>query len=214
VGEPFQTMTKTEPFRRGYRIATGTGILLLITLAPLAGCSLAVGAGATAGVAASQERGLGGAIKDTTINTEIAKNWINFSPDLFVETSADVHEGRVLLTGTVSNPQVRLDAVRLAWQADGVRQMINEIQVTNEGGVADFAQDSWITGQLRAKITFDTHVLAINYSIETVNGVIYLMGIAQDPAELDRVIRYARNIKYVKNVISHVRIKGTPIPGT
>jgi len=133
---------------------------------------------------------------------------------LFVETSADVHEGRVLLTGTVSNPQVRLDAVRLAWQADGVRQMINEIQVTNEGGVADFAQDSWITGQLRAKITFDTHVLAINYSIETVNGVIYLMGIAQDPAELDRVIRYARNIKYVKNVISHVRIKGTPIPGT
>jgi len=207
-------MTKIKSSIRLYLITARLGALLLISFIPLAGCSLAVGAGATAGVAAAQERGLGGAIKDTAINAEIAKNWINFSPDLFVEISADVHEGRVLLTGTVSDPQARLDAVRLAWQADGVRQMINEIQVTNEGGVADFARDSWITGQLRTKITFDKEVLAINYSIETVNGIIYLMGIAQDKAELDRVIRYARNIKYVKNVISHVRIKGTPIPGT
>ncbi len=207
-------MIKIKSSQRRYLIAAHLCILLAFAAVPLAGCSFAVGAGATAGVAAAQERGLGGAIKDTTINAEIAKNWINFSPDLFAEVSADVHEGRVLLTGTVKDPQARLDAVRLAWQADGVRQMINEIQVTDEGSVADFARDSWITGQLRTKITFDKEILAINYSIETVNGTIYLMGIAQDRAELDRVIRYARNIKHVKNVISHVRIKGTPIPGT
>jgi len=125
-----------------------------------------------------------------------------------------VHEGRVLLTGTINSPQNRLDAVRLAWQVEGVRQVIDEIQVTDEGGVLDYSRDVWITAQLRSKITFDSEILAINYSIETVNKVVYLMGVAQSEAEIDRVIRYARNIDYVRKVVSHVRIKAERFPGT
>jgi osmotically-inducible protein OsmY len=40
------------------------------------------------------------------------------------------------------------------------------------------------------------------------NGVVYLMGIAQDRAELDRVVDHARNIGLVTKVVSYVRIKG------
>ncbi len=81
-------------------------------------------------------------------------------------------------------------------------------------GSLDYSRDVWITAQLRSKITFDSEILAINYSIETVNKVVYLMGVAQSEAEIDRVIRYARNIDYVRKVVNHVRIKAERLPGT
>ena len=68
-------------------------------------------------------------------------------------------------------------------------------------------KDGWVTAQLQSKITFDKDVLAINYSIETVSGTVYLIGIAKSQREVDRVIAHARSLGYVKRVISHVRIK-------
>lgn len=180
----------------------------------LSGCAAAVGAGATAAAAAAQERGLGGAIDDVAIHAVITKNWLEHDASLFVDVDIEVHEGRVLLTGAVKTPQEHLKAVRLAWQAKGVRQVIDEIQVTDTFSVVDYARDSWISIQLRTKIALDMDILSINYSIETVNGIVYLMGIAQNQKEIDRVIRYARNIKNVNNVISHMRIKGHRLPAS
>ena len=191
-----------------------TLFFLLALPSLLSACATAAGAGATAGVAASQERGLGVAIDDSAIHAKIWRLWLDTDPHIFLEVGVDVHEGRVLLTGTINSPQNRLDAVRLAWQVEGVRQVIDEIQVTDEGGVLDYSRDVWITAQLRSKITFDSEILAINYSIETVNKVVYLMGVAQSEAEIDRVIRYARNIDYVRKVVSHVRIKAERLPST
>jgi osmotically-inducible protein OsmY len=191
-----------------------TLFFLLALPSLLSACATAAGAGATAGVAASQERGLGVAIDDSAIHAKIWRLWLDTDPHIFLEVGVDVHEGRVLLTGTINSPQNRLDAVRLAWQVEGVRQVIDEIQVTDEGGVLDYSRDVWITAQLRSKITFDSEILAINYSIETVNKVVYLMGVAQSEAEIDRVIRYARNIDYVRKVVNHVRIKAERLPGT
>ncbi|MDP7669068.1 MAG: BON domain-containing protein [Alphaproteobacteria bacterium] len=191
-----------------------TLFFLLALPSLLSACATVAGAGATAGVAASQERGLGVAIDDSATHAKIWRLWLDTDPHIFLEVGVDVHEGRVLLTGTINSPQNRLDAVRLAWQVEGVRQVIDEIQVTDEGGVLDYSRDVWITAQLRSKITFDSEILAINYSIETVNKVVYLMGVAQSEAEIDRVIRYARNIDYVRKVVSHVRIKAERLPGT
>ena len=53
-------------------------------------------------------------------------------------------------------------------------------------------------------------MLSINYSVETVNGTVYLLGIAQDEAELVRVIEHARGIEDVKQVVSHVVVKDDP----
>ena len=189
-------------------------LLFLLTLPPLlSACAVAAGAGATAGVGAAQERGLGVAIDDSAIHAKIWGLWLVLPPPIFSKVGLDVHEGRVLLTGTVNNPQNRLDAVRLAWQVDGVRQVINEIQATDEGGVLDYSRDVWITAQLRSKIALDSKIFSINYSIKTVNEVVYLMGVAQSEVERDRVVRYARNIDYVRKVVSHMRIKSTRLPG-
>jgi osmotically-inducible protein OsmY len=107
----------------------------------------------------------------------------------------------------VPEQEMRLEAIRIAWQPEGVQEVINEVRVEEQtGGADDFALDTWISTELKAKLVFDKEVSSINYSIETVHGVVYLMGVAQSPIELDRVVEHARNIAYVERVVSYVRL--------
>ncbi|HOO50743.1 MAG TPA: BON domain-containing protein, partial [Alphaproteobacteria bacterium] len=89
------------------------------------------------------------------------------------------------------------------------------IRIGESATLASFAKDTWISGQLRTQITFDKYIQSINYSIETVRGAVYLMGVAQSQDELDRVIDIARKIGGVKEVISYVKFLGAPVePGS
>ncbi|MEE2969085.1 MAG: BON domain-containing protein [Pseudomonadota bacterium] len=187
-------------------------IVSIVAIMPiLTGCvSAAIGAGAIATSAVVQERGLKGGIDDTIIRARINSLWLEHDADMYRLVSLSVVEGRILLTGQVRLPRMRIDAVRLAWKAKGVREVINEIKVTDEGGIISYARDSWISTQLKSKLLFDKKILSINYSIETVNGAVYLMGIAQNRQELNRVTNHARTLKYVKRVVSYVRLKTDP----
>ena len=187
-------------------------LLALVSLG-LAGCTVpaaGIGAGATAGVAVAQERSVGNALDDGVITITVSSNLLQYNIDLFQAVDVEVVEGRVLLTGKVEQPDHRVQAVRLAWLADGVVEVLNEIQVTDEGGIVNYARDTWIGTQLRTKLLLDMAVRAINYNIEVVNGVVYMIGIARDQGELERVTNHARTIKNVIKVVSHVRIVGAP----
>lgn len=183
----------------------------LVSLASLPACSvlgIATGAAATLGVAASQEGGVKRAKNDFLIQAEINDLWFKYNVEMFSKLDMTVQRGRVLLTGVVQDPEHRVEAVRLAWQPEGVEQVINEIQVAEGEGFKGFARDTWISGRLRAALTFDGDVQSINYNIDTVQGVVYLMGVAQNQAELSRVIEIARTISNVKQVVSYVKMAG------
>lgn len=191
-------------------IAPLVPVIVAVALA-LQGCvAAAVGGGATVGVAVAQERSVADAIDDTAIHAAVNHQLLQKDVDLFRKVGVEVIEGRVLLTGKVKKPEHRIEAVRLTWQAEGVKEVINEIQVTDKDGVADFARDAWISTQLKTKLLFDKHISAINYNIETVNNVVYIIGIAQDKDELERATNHARTIPHVRKVVSHVRLKGAP----
>ena len=175
------------------------------------GCIVAgIGAAGAVGTGAAEERGLEGAVDDTKIRTQINGLWIDKDFTLFREVTLNVNEGRVMLTGSVEKPETRIEAVRLAWQAAGVRQVIDEIQVTDQSGFKSGVQDAWIANKLRTKLMFDSNVKNINYTVDVENGVVYVMGIAQDQDELDRVIATARDIADVKKVVNHVMLKNDP----
>jgi osmotically-inducible protein OsmY len=183
--------------------------------AGLTGCGpLVLGGAAVGATVVAQDRPVKGAISDTAIHASIDKKLFEFSVDIFQQVDISVVEGKVLLTGIVPEPQDRIDAARLAWQADGVVEVINEIEVKDKSTLSDAARDSWITTKLRSKITFDEQISSINYTIDTVNQKIYLSGIAQSQAELDRVIAYARAIDYVRGVIPYVRVKEPAAAGS
>ncbi len=175
----------------------------------LSGCvGVAVGTGAAVGVAAAQEGGLSGAATDTSIRIQIADAWFKHDVEMYRRLGMTVKEGRVLVTGTVPTPDDRVQAIRLVWQVNGVQQVINEIRVDDQGAtVGSYAGDTWITGQVKTLLVFDQQIQSINYTVETVGGTVYLMGIGQSQNELGRVINHARNTRGVKNVVSYVRLR-------
>lgn len=188
-------------------------VLCLVFAVPvMQGCGVTgavVGAGATAGVVAAQERPVAEAVSDTRIQVAINEAWLRHSIDLYRRMGLMVNEGRVLVAGIVPTQEMRTTAVDLARRVDGVREVIDEVRVAPGAGLSGLARDTWISTQLRLRLTFDREVSAIDYSVETVGGVVFLMGIARSDAELRRVIDHARSLRYVRRVVSHVRIADT-----
>ena len=184
------------------------GLFLMIAITHIiSGCTGAtVGAGAAVGVAALEERTIGTVADDTRVAAQIRLAILDRGADYALKIGIEVFEGRVLLTGAVPTEQMRAAAVQTAWKVSGVKDVLNEIQVSSRSLVGS-ARDIWISTQLTSRMTFDENIRAINYATETVDGVVYLIGIAQDKMEHERVIHHARNLKYVKKVISHVRLK-------
>lgn len=207
-------VTMTRRVGRFGKGGAGAGVALAAMLLTLVACdpvTLGVaGTAAAGGTAAAQERSVSDAISDQAIRISINDLWLRESLEMYNRLSLTVTEGRVLVTGQVPTPEERVTAIRLVWQADGVKEVINEIQVADSGGISGYARDAWISTQLRSRLAFDGSIHALNYSIDTVGGTIYIMGIAQNQAELDRVIAHARNIPYVQRVVPYVRMAGEP----
>ena len=188
-------------------------LALCLAATALSGCAPILGAGAVVGVTAAEERGLRGRASDLSIEAQIVDAHIKDGIRMLTAVGVEVYEGRVLLTGATENQALADRAVQIAWAVPGVQAVMNEIQITSSGA-ADFAHDAWISAQLTSKLALDKDILSINYSVETVNRIVYLIGIAQNRDELDKVVAHANNIQYVTKVVNHVRIKQPSAPAT
>jgi|GEM_PF-190958 len=171
-----------------------------------AACSpigMAVGAGATAGVAAFQERPMGEALDDAEIKLGLTDRLLKSDNGLFTDVSSKVMEGRVMLTGLVQHPEDRAEASQIAWSVPGVREVLNEIEVADRSTLEALPADQWIDTKLTARLLTDFSISDINYTTDVVNGSVYILGIGEDEAEIDRVAAHARDINGVKRVVMH-----------
>jgi osmotically-inducible protein OsmY len=192
------------------------GLLPVLPLSiMLAACSpvgMAVGAGATVTNMAMEERGFVTSARDKAIWTDISARMLNKDQRLFQNVDVQVHEGRVLLSGFVQKPEDRIEATRLAWEPDGIREVVDEIKLGRSLDAGDFSEDVWLIQQIHLKLMFDRDIRAINYSVDCIRSTVYLMGVARTPAELQRVIDHVRDVPYVRAVVNHVRVRTDPLP--
>jgi len=186
--------------------------LLAIFLITQSGCTILVsGIVVTATAAATaitmQDKSLGNIIDDTTIVIRINKGLLKHG--LFSSIKVKVSEGRVLLIGNVDNHEKQLTAEKIAWQQKEIKEVINEIRVTpiKMASMLDVTVDGMITAEISTRLLGKRNIKSINYSVNTVDRVVYLMGIAQNKAELKAVIAIARKVKGVKQVVSYVRYR-------
>jgi len=193
---------------RSFTLKAGL-VLLAAYVSACTPIGAAVTAGSTVGVAAVEERGVGGAFSDTSIRLEINHLWLQRSETILSKTGLTVHEGRVMLTGGLPDTNLMVQAVSMAWQPDGVREVINEIQIGGSRFI-DEARDTWISAKLESQLLFDSTVSHVNYRIDVSSSVIYLIGVAQDADELNRVLAHAESISNVRQVVNHVLLKGDP----
>jgi osmotically-inducible protein OsmY len=185
-------------------------ILTLVCSLNMISCSPAgiLGSGAATGmVVAEGDRTLGTVVDDATIKINIAAKFINSSDNLFVDVSTNVLEGRVLLTGLVDNQEIRIDAVRRVWEVEGVNEVVNEIQIGNRASLKEYAQDVWITAQVRGLAAKTIGLRSIAYNFETIQGKVYVVGITSRPEQLEAIIDVAKTVKGVTEIVNYVIVK-------
>jgi len=183
--------------------------LLAFTPLLLTGCvAAAVGAGTEAGVSLAEERSLGTKVDDVSIYADINRLFLRTdNSDLFAGVTVDVRHARVLLTGNVNKEATAQKAVELAWQARGVEEVINEISVSPGSGFMNATNDALIKKNVEARILITKEVWVINYSINVVNGTVYLLGRVHNQGELDRVLNIVRATRGVKRVVNYLQIR-------
>ena len=184
--------------------------IFIFFLSILYGCSpssiLATGGG-TAMVVAEGDRSLGTVVDDATIKVNVAAKFLGAGNNIFVNVNTSVLEGRVLLTGLVDNQEIRIDAVRLVWEIEGVREVVNEIEIGNRETIKDYANDLWINTQARGVAAKTIGLRAVGYNFETINGKIYIAGVTSKPEQLVSVIDALKTIKGVKEIVNYVIVK-------
>lgn len=192
---PVSGAGKTGETVRSSHSWIGMAFLAVVAVMPLTGCATS-----NDGAAALES---GPKVPDNVLTRAVEAQWATV-PGLNDRLDVTVRDGRALLTGRAGNADERVEAVRLAWQVNGVREVINEIGFGDESSLSDKAADAWITTQLRTKLLTDAEITSRNFTIETVNQTVYLMGRARSAQELERVRNHARTISRVRQVVSHV----------
>ena len=174
------------------------------------GCSpvgvLASG-GATTLVIAEGDKSLGAVVDDATIKLNISRKFLGSENNLFINIDTSVVEGMVLLTGIVKNQESRIEAVKIVWEVEGVIEVINEIEIGDKTSIKEYANDIWITTQIKALATRDIGLRSISYNIETIKGKVFLAGITSRPEQLETLVSITKSVKGVKEVVNYVVIK-------
>ena len=144
---------------------------------------------------------------DATIKLGIKEKYFSFDATLFTKIDVEVELGKVLLTGVVPFGDMKLEAVRLAWQQEGVVEVLNEISIDTGYGLDDIAKDKFISTQLFTKIFADSDIKKFKYDFEVQQQVVYLFGVSNDQNEIDMVIDHAKSIKGILDIINYIQAR-------
>ena len=182
-------------------------ILLFITLF-LTGCVGVSSKGifGTGVSVALDPRSLGTQIDDSIMQKNLSARILLQDKKYFLSIKSKVLDGRIFLTGKVDDPEEKLQLTKLAWETEGVRSVRNDIKIKEKFNFKQSAKDVLITSQLRTALILNKEIKATNYQIDTYKKKIYVYGIALTSDEKELVIKEAKEILDVKDVIASILI--------
>ncbi len=182
-------------------------IFILITLF-LSGCTGVSSKGifGTGVSVALDPRSLGTQIDDSIMQKNLSARILLLDKKYFLSVKSKVLDGRIFLTGKVDDPEEKLKITKLAWETEGARSVRNDIKIKEEFDLKQSAKDVLITSQLRTALILNKEIKATNYQIDTYKKKIYVYGIALTSDEKELVIKEAKEILDVKDVIASILI--------
>lgn len=183
--------------------------ILLLTFFTSCVETVVIGTAATATIVL-REKTLDNTRQDVTIATKLGAEFIKNglkNPGNSIDIT--VNEGRILLTGIARDPQKAKLAADLAWKSEGVKEVIDEIQMGDEITLhpRDFSKaffDYGLSLRIEAALLFGRDIASVNYKITTVNGVVYLLGVSSNDEELQNVLAKVSKIRGVKKIVNYV----------
>ena len=151
-------------------------------------------------------RSVGTQIDDSIMEKSLKTKILLRDKNHLLKVKTKVLDGRIFLTGTVDDPEEKLQLTKLAWETKGVRSVRNDIKIKEEFNFSQSAKDLLITSQLRTAIILNKEIKASNYQIDTYKKKIFIYGIAQTSDEKDLVIKEAKEILDVEDVIASIML--------
>ena len=149
-------------------------------------------------------RTVGTQVDDSIMQKNLASRILITDKKYLLSVKTKVLDGRIFLTGKVDSPEEKLKLTKLAWETGGVRSVRNDIKIKEEFNFQQSAKDILITSQLRSAMIFNKEIKATNYQIDTYKKKIYVYGIALTSEEKDLVIKEAKEILDVEDVIASI----------
>ena len=181
-------------------------ILLIFFLIILSSCA-GVGSKGFFGTGVSvafDPRSVGTQIDDSIMEKNLIARIVLKDKKYLLSINTKVLDGRIFLTGKVENPEDKLQLTKLAWETSGARSVRNDIKIKEEFNFKQSAKDLLITSQLRTAIILNKKIKATNYQIDTYKKKIFIYGIAITKNEKNEVLREAKEIIDVSDVIASI----------
>ena len=153
---------------------------------------------------ATDPRSIGTQIDDSIMQKSLKTRIILIDKKYLLSIKSKVLDGRIFLKGKVDNPEEKLKLTKIAWETQGVRSVRNDIRISEGFNFKQSAKDILITSQLQTALIFNKNIKASNYQIDTFKKKIYIYGIAITTEEKNLVIKEAKQILDVEDVIASI----------
>lgn len=196
------TPSKTASYQR---IAAAT-LAVAALGATLSACApLVVGGAAVTALVAVDRRTSGAQLDDQGIELRASNRIKDEIGDARARFSISSYNRRVLITGEASNEAIKTQITQLVSGVENVREVINELGVTNSPSLKERASDTLITGRVKASLVDAKDLSASAFKVVTERGAVYLMGRVTQ-READRATDIARNTQGVARVVRVLEI--------
>ena len=179
--------------------------LLIISLL-VNSCAIVSTAGSLVGSASTSTRGFSGTIEDTYLMSKIVSKITLMKLSNFSNITVSVINGKVLLAGNIENQEKRLELIKKVWWIDGVKEVLNELEIGPRTSFSEKAEDFIFEAKIEKRLLFEPGIFSNNYSVDVVNGNVYVMGISSDIEEKTKVENFLNNMNDIKKLILLVDI--------
>ena len=182
--------------------------LLLLIVLNLPSCAAPVigSMGAIAFSSSAQEKGLGTSINDKVIYVRLRNSIYDWDPSVSEKISISVDDGSILVTGTLKNVDTKINLTKVMWDVGGVKEVKNQVQISETNNIKNIAKDLASLGEIRARLMASKKLNSLNFSVDVVNNVAYISGIASNEEEIAIVTTIAQEAKFIKEVQNFVKV--------
>ena len=182
--------------------------LFLIIMLNLQSCAAPVigGVGAIAFSSSAQEKGFGTSINDKVIYIKLRNAVYDWDNSVSQKVSFSVDNGSILVTGKLKNLDTKIKLTKIIWDVNGVKEVNNQVQISETNNIKNIAKDLASLGEIKARLMASKKLNSLNFSVDVVNNIAYISGIATNEEEIAIVTKIAQEAKFIKEVQNFVKI--------
>ena len=183
-------------------------LLLLIFVLNLQSCAAPIlgGVSAVAISSSAQEKGLGTSINDKVIYLKLRNAIYDWNSLVSQKISISVDNGSILVTGQLKNIDTKISLTKVIWGVNGVKEVNNKVQISETNNLKNIAKDLASLGEIRARLMASKELNSLNFSVDVVNNIAYISGIASSAEEIAIVSQIAQEAKFIKEVQNFIKV--------